>query len=67
MERIPMTYTPGEVRALVAPILGLSAEQVEHVYLVASTPMDGDQSKVLGYGCDHGKELLEIALELESE
>jgi hypothetical protein len=52
-----LSHTPGEMRALVAPIFGLDAEVVSHITIVAHTvdgrtvftdthvPWEGDEAK----------------------
>lgn len=37
MTQVPSSYTPGEIRALLAPLLDVSAEDLDAVYLIAVT------------------------------
>lgn len=50
-------YTGGEIRALIAPLLEMDPDDINHVAVVANT-MDG---RLLVFGCNHAPILLGMA------
>lgn len=61
--KIPINYTTGELRALIAPIFNTSAENIDHIAIIVTT-QDGHLQGAIPQ-CPHGLLMLQSAYEKE--
>lgn len=60
---MPHKYTPGEVKAVLAPIFDVDPEKIEHtVVLISVVDDDGEICQMVGHMCSHAPQLMLAAL-----